>query len=161
MNFSQNKSILVSAGAFVLVFLIALVFFLVEGRTRINGLIFFPEPARRGISGEPRRVYRQKTMEDNVQLLVREMLLGPMDIRHTNIFPQNTRLKSVLVRGSAVYIDFSPEILFLDAHTYLSFDELLAAIRQTVLFNFRKLTDVIITINGQEPGHPSFFPQKG
>ncbi|MCL1817723.1 MAG: GerMN domain-containing protein, partial [Spirochaetaceae bacterium] len=147
-----------SVGAFVLVFLIALVFFLFDGRTRINGVIFFPEPAQTGLSGEPRRIYRQETLEGNVRLLVREMLLGPMDIRHMNIFPPNTRLKSVFVRGAAVYLDFSPEILFLDTHTRLSFDELLAAVRQTVLFNFRQLADVIITINGQEPGYPSFFP---
>ena len=161
MSFSRRKNIMASAGAFVLVFLVTLVFFLVEGRTRINGVIFFPEPTRKGLSGEPRRFYRQETLEGNVRLLVREMLLGPMDIRHTNIFPPNTSLKSVFVRDGAAYLDFSPDILFLDTHARLSFDELLAAVRQTVLFNYRQFADVIITINGQMPGYPSFFPKEG
>ena len=161
MSLSRNKNILASVGAFFLVFSIAFVFFLLEGRSWINGVIFFPEPAQAGLSGEPRRIHRQETLEGNVRLLVREMLLGPMDIRHINIFPPNTRLRSVFVRGSAAYLDFSPEILFLDSQARLGFDELLAAVRQTVLYNFRQLADVIITINGQEPGHPSFFPGEG
>jgi hypothetical protein len=154
----MNKNILASTGAFFLVFLIALAFFLAEGRTRMYSIIFFPEPAREGVSGEPRRVFRQDTLEGNVRLLVREMLLGPMDIRHTNIFPPNTRLRSVFVRGGSAYLDFSPEIIFLDNKTRLSFDELLAAVRRTVLFNFRQLSAVVITVNGQVPGAGSYFP---
>jgi hypothetical protein len=158
---SVNKNIFASTGAFFLIFLAALVFFLGEGRTRINSIIFFPEPAQEGITGEPRRIYRQDTLEGNVRLLVREMLLGPMDIRHTNIFPPNTRLRSVFVRGGAAYLDFSPEIIFLDSQTRLSFDELLSAVRRTVLFNFRQLSGVIITVNGQIPGAGPYFPQGG
>jgi hypothetical protein len=156
---SANKNIFASLGAFFLVFLAALVFFMKEGRTHINGMIFFPEPAQEGITGEPRRIYRQDSLEGNVRLLVREMLLGPMDIRHTNIFPPNTRLQSVFVRHGAAYLDFSPEIIFLDSQTRLSFDELLSAVRRTVLFNFRQLSDVIITVNGQMPGVASYFPR--
>ena len=159
MSLSQNKNVLVSLGAFVMVFFIALAFFFIgDGRDRINGLIFFPEPARKGLSGEPRRIYRQETLEGNVRLLINEMLLGPMNIRHTSIFPMNTRLKSVLIREGVAYVDFTPDLLFPGAGARLSFDELLAAVRQTVLYNFRQLADVIITINGQEPGYASFIP---
>jgi hypothetical protein len=152
---------MVSSGAFFLVFLTALIFFLGEGRSRINCIIFFPEPTREGLTGEPRRIYRQKTPEENVRLLVREMILGPMDIRHTNMFPQNTRLRSVFVRNQTAYLDFSPEIIFLDSQMRLSFDELVAAIRRTVLFNFRQLSGVVVTVDGQIPGVVSFFPGDG
>jgi hypothetical protein len=152
---------LISSGAFCLLFLAALVFFLAEGRSRINCIIFFPESAQEGLTGEPRRIYRQDSPEKNVGLLVREMMLGPMDIRHTNVFPQGARLRSVFVRGTVAYLDFSPEILFLDNQMRLSFDELLAAIRRTVLFNFRDLADVVVTVNGQLPGTASFLPGGG
>ena len=158
MSLSVNKNILASVGAFFLVFLIALAVFLVEGRTRINSIIFFPEPTLSGLTGEPRRLYRQNTLEENVRLLVREMILGPMDIRHTKIFPPNTRIRSVFVRGDAVYLDFSPDIIFLDSQMRLSFDELVSAIRHTVLYNFRALSDVIITVDGQVPGAASYLP---
>ncbi|MDR3201108.1 MAG: GerMN domain-containing protein [Spirochaetales bacterium] len=131
-----------------------------EGRSRINGLIFFPEPALKGISGEPRRMYRRDTLEENIRLLVREMILGPMDIRHTNMFPPNTRVRSVFVRNDTAYLDFSPEIIFLDSQMRLSFDELISAVQRTVLFNFRQLSGVVVTVNGQIPGVASFFPQE-
>jgi hypothetical protein len=153
-----QKNILVSAGAFFLLFLIALIFFLKDGRSLINCIIFFPEPAYSGVTGEPRRIYRQETPEKNLLFLVREMVLGPMDIRHTNIFPRNTRIRSVFVRGGTAYLDFSPDIIFTGGEVKMSFDELLAAIRKTVLFNFRQLSDVIITVDGQLPGVASHFP---
>ncbi|MDR1626021.1 MAG: GerMN domain-containing protein [Spirochaetia bacterium] len=151
-----QKNILASSGAFFLLFFGALAFFLWEGRARINCLIFFPESAQEGLTGEPRRIHRQDSPERNVELLVREMMLGPMDIRHTNVFPQGTRLRSVFVRDAAAYLDFSPEILFPDNQIRLSFEELMAAIRRTVLFNFRELSGVVVTVNGQLPGTPSF-----
>jgi hypothetical protein len=153
-----QKNTFVSAGAFFLLFLISLIFFLKDGRTLINCIIFFPEPAYGDVTGEPRRVYRQETLEKNVLFLVREMVLGPMDIRHTNMFPRNTRIRSVFVRGAAAYLDFSPDIIFLGSEVKMSFDELLAAIRKTVLFNFRQLSDVIITVEGQLPGAAPYFP---
>jgi hypothetical protein len=156
-----QKNILVSAGAFFLLFLAAMIFFFIEGRAWINCIIFFPESAREGVTGEPRRIQRRDALEKNVELLVREMILGPMDIRHSNMFPHNTRLRSVFVRDEAAWLDFSPEILFLDSHIRLSFDELLAAVRRTVLFNFRELSSVVITIDGQLPGYPSFLPGEG
>ena len=160
--FSNNqKNVFVSVGAFVLIFLISGIFFLAEGRKHINCTIFFPEPAQKGITGEPRRIYRQKTLEKNVLYLAREMTLGPMDIRHANMFPPNTRVRSVFVRNNVAYLDFSSEIIFFDSQMRLSFDELLSAIRQTVLFNFRQLSDVMITIDGQVPGVTCYFPVSG
>jgi hypothetical protein len=138
-----------------------MIFFLIEGHTRINYIIFFPESARAEITGEPRRMYRQDTLEKNVELLVREIILGPMDIRHTNIFPPNTRIRSVFVRNGIAALDFSPEIIFLGSQMRLSFDELVAAVRQTVLFNFRQLSGVVVTVDGQVPGVVSFLPQEG
>jgi hypothetical protein len=156
-----QKNILVSCGAFFLLFLAAMIFFFNEGRTRINCIIFFPQSAREGLTGEPRRIYRQGSAEENVGLLVREMILGPMDIRNTNMFPQNTRLRSVFVRDAVAYLDFSPEIIFFDNRTRLSFDELLAAVHRTVLFNFRELSSLVITIDGQIPGTVSFLRNGG
>ena len=161
MSLSANKNILVSAGAFCLAFLIALTIFLVEGRTQISSIIFFPEPTLEGVTGEPRRIYRQETLAGNVRLLIREMLLGPMDIRHTNMFPPNTRIRSVFIRGDTAYLDFSPDIIFLDSQMRLSFDELVSAIRHTVLFNFRQLSEVVITVGGQVPGAVSYLPTEG
>jgi len=158
---SVRKNILVSAGAFFLVFLVSFVVFLIEGRSRMNSIIFFPEPVLEGVTGEPRRLPRQKTPEGNARLLINEMILGPMDIRHTNIFPHNTRLRSVFIRHETAYLDFSPDIIFLDSKMRLSFDELVSAIRQTVLFNFRQLSHVVITVNGQIPGVASYLPPGG
>jgi hypothetical protein len=158
---SAQKNILVSSGAFFLLFLTALVFFFIEGRARINCIIFFPESAQTGVTGEPRRIYRQDTLEKNVGLLVREMILGPMDIRHINMFPRDTRLSSVFVRNGIAYLDFSPEILFSDNQIRLSFDGLVDAVRRTVLFNFRQLSGVVITLDGQLPGVAPFFSGRG
>jgi hypothetical protein len=157
-DLNVQKNILVSAGIFFLVFLTALFLFLKDGRSPINCVIFFPEPAYKGVTGEPRRIYRQESLEKNVLFLVREMVLGPMDIRHTNMFPRNTRIRSVFVRQGAAYLDFSPDIIFVGNEVKMSFDELISAIRQTVLFNFRQLSDVIITVDGQMPGVESYFP---
>jgi hypothetical protein len=76
------------------------------------------------------------------------------------MFPPNTRVRSVFVRNDTAYLDFSPEIIFLDSQMRLSFDELISAVQRTVLFNFRQLSGVVVTVNGQIPGVASFFPQE-
>lgn len=152
-----KKIAVASAAVFFGFFLTAVGFYIADGYTKNKHLIFFPEPARHNVTGETRIIHRQSSMEDDVLLLVKEIVLGPMDIRHTGVLPKNTKVRSVMVRDRTAYLDFSFDVLFLAEEVNMSFDESLSAVRKTILFNFRKLEDVIITIDGQIPGVPSFL----
>jgi hypothetical protein len=157
---AEQKKKTLAAGAFLAVFLIALTAYLIGGRERMHCVIFFPETAAEELSGEPRSIYRQDTLSANIQALVNEMVLGPMDIRHANMFPRTTRVRSVFVRDGAAYIDFSEEVIFLGSENKTSFEELMSAVNRTVLFNFHTISRIVITIGGQEPGSPPYRPKK-
>ena len=90
--------------------------------------------------------------------MVEELILGPAQITHGRLLPRETEIQAVVLDEKSVYLDLSPDMMFGGEDVRLSVQEGLAGIRDTLLYNFRWLEQVTLTIGGQEPDVPAFLP---
>lgn len=119
--------------------------------------LFFPGATTAELSGERRLVPRSSEPHKEIRLVVEEMILGPADIRHGRLLPRETRIASLALAGETVYVDLSPEMIFGEEEVRVNVPQGLNGIEQTLLYNFRWLETVVLTIGGQEPFEPAYF----
>jgi hypothetical protein len=124
-------------------------------------MLFFPEHITGNLSGEVRTVIRNSSLEETLGALVREIVLGPMSVKHARVFPSATKIRSVVLRDHRVYLDFSSDILFLGDDVKISFEESVRAVERAVRYNYPGLTGIVVTIEGRIPGSPPFLPNEG
>ncbi len=141
---------LVWTGAFVIVLIISLVFFLISSGSKVRRVLFFPNISNHELSGEVRYVPRQRGREGEIGMFVKEQFLGPTDIHHANLVPRNTTLTTILVRGNTLYLDISSDMILSSREVPLSFSEIMSTLRFAIAYNFHGLKDIIITIDGQQ-----------
>ena len=150
MSFLRDKRALVAAGL-VVVLCASVALFLVDGADRRRRVLFFPSVTSGKLIGEQRYLPAQRSAEREVELVVRELLLGPSTLAATRIVPRGTRATSVLVRDRTAYVNFSDEMLFPDASVKTSLGQMLQGVANTLYFNFPWLRDVKLFIRGQIP----------
>ncbi len=151
------RTIKILFGLLLLLLIVSLVSFLADsGRPQRRILFFNSRDQLTEISGEVRFLPRQTSLREEVEILVRELCLGPRDIDYRRAVPGDTRLSSLDLREQTLYLDFEPEILFTEEEISLSYAEMFALIRKNVKFNFRFIEEIIITVDGQMPFSPYF-----
>jgi hypothetical protein len=141
-------------------FLIALAFYLIWPPETQARTLFFPGTTDTRLSGERRLVPRVRAGERKVYLVVEELVLGPIEIKHGRLLPRSTEVNFVAISGTTAYIDVSTDILFPGAEVRVDVTTSIAGIRDSVLYNFRWLDEVEVTIGGQVPFEPAFFLQE-
>lgn len=140
--------------------LIALGFFLIWPPERETHTLFFPGTTSAELSGERRLLPRARDRSHKVRLVVEELILGPAEIRHGRLLPRATRIRSIAFAEDTVYVDLSPQIMFGEEEVRVDVATGLAGIEQTLLYNFRWLENVTLTIGGQVPFQPAFLPME-
>lgn len=155
----KKKSSLIPAVALTLVFCISLLLFLISGNKYDRRVLFFPDDMSRIVRGETRYLPVYKSENQNITLLVKELLLGPEYIRYNASVPDNTRLNTLILAGDKLYLDFSIDIAVMDSDSFLHFDEIINLIKKTVMFNFKHIRTVNITVDGQVP-FSSFYEER-
>ncbi|HOV62271.1 MAG TPA: GerMN domain-containing protein [Spirochaetia bacterium] len=147
-----KRPFFVGLGVFCGLFLVSLVFYLVIAYGSVERVLFFPRENSSTLAGELRVVPDKRGKEEDIRILISELLLGPAKLDLSRVVPRGTRLNSVLLRKGVLYVDFSNDIFLGRKESELSFDEMLAAVRKTILFNFKRIKSIIISIEGQIPG---------
>ena len=85
---------------FFVMLLISIFFFMFRENNDVNRVIFFPEVTfaseidEKIYSVEKRVLPYMSSLEENVELYVNELILGPIRPDHAEIIPKNTRLLS-------------------------------------------------------------------
>lgn len=151
MTFAWNRKSTVFAGMMVFIFLFSLAFFLIFADNKQEVVLFFPNDSNHQLTGEMRVVPKKSTVEGNLREVVNGLILGPEKLRHNRALAKSTMIRSLLVRGGLLYLDFSPGILFPEGDTSTGFSESLDAIRRSIRFNFPGIKKIIITVNGELP----------
>jgi len=113
-------------------------------------VLFFPTVSSARLAGEERLVPLKKG-EDAVRILLAEIILGPVLPNHIRILPKKTRVTSLLWRKDSVYVNFSNHILNTDGEINYSYEEILFAAGNSILFNFPRIKHLYIFIDGQIP----------
>ena len=135
---------------------IAVGFFLIWPPDREARTLFFPGTTDATLSGERRLVPRSSDQSRELYLVVQELILGPAEIRHGRLLPRDTRISSLAMVDQTAYVDLSPEMMFGEDEVRIDVAEGLSGVQATLLYNFRWLERVVLTIGGQEPFAPSF-----
>jgi len=151
LTFAWNKRSTIFGSALLFVFLLSLALYLILADSKQEVVLFFPNDTNHQLTGEMRVVPRKATIEENLTELVNGLILGPETLRHDRALAKSTAIRSLLVRGSLVYLDFSPGILFPEGTTSTGFIESLDAVRKSIRFNFPEIKKIIITVNGELP----------
>lgn len=113
-------------------------------------VLFFPTVSSARLVGEERLVPLKKG-EAAIRILLDEIILGPVLPDHVRILPKETRITSLLWRRDSVYVNFSNHILLTRGEINYSYEEILHAIGNSILFNFPGVKRLYIFIDGQIP----------
>ncbi|MBI9098974.1 MAG: GerMN domain-containing protein [Spirochaetaceae bacterium] len=146
----------IPVAALIAVFLLSLILFLFNGNKYERRVLFFPDDMNREIKGETRYLPVYESETENITLVVKELLLGPEYILYDNAVPRKTRLNTLILKGDKLYLDFSIDIAVTDSDSFLHFDDIMNLIKKTVMFNFKHIHTVNITVDGQIP-ESSFY----
>ncbi len=147
----SKKSFWFTGAALIVVFSISLLVFLFNGNKYERRVLFFPNDMSRVIKGETRYLPEYDSLEKNITLVVKELLLGPEYILYGKAAPAKTKLNKLILNGAELYLDFSVDIALIDSESLLHFDDIIKLIKKTVMFNFKHIRTVNITVDGQIP----------
>ena len=123
-----------------------------------SALLFFPEVPHQGaapaglmLRDEVRYVpYRSRTSAA-VRMLVEETILGPADHRTHRLLPREAEVISAHVAGEVIYVNLSHHAWLAATPVPSTGAERIQALHDTIRFNFPRLREVRILIEGQEP----------
>ena len=113
--------------------------------------LFFVEPVSKAVVMEHRLIAEKHDLELNVELLIKDELLGPSLLVRDSVFPKGTRLNHILFRDDILYADLSIEAMFPSAHSGLNFKDSIQILEKTISFNFPKIENIVVTIDGSIP----------
>ena len=127
------------------------------GAPDVKGRVFF-FPANTGskISVERRAIPAGETEADNLRTFIEELFLGPETLELTYLVPRGTRVRNVAVVNRTAYIDFDYRILDADQELPLGFDEAIENLQYNILYNFKRLDEVVFTIEGRQVHSPYY-----
>jgi len=138
--------------------LIAVLFYLVFSPERVARTLFFPGTTESSLSGERRLLPRAVNDQRAMHLVTEEILLGPTRIDHSRVLPRQSRVDSFILADQTAFVDLSADAMLASTEVHIDIQTGIAAVRDTLLFNFRSLDEVIVTIDGNVPFAPSYRP---
>jgi hypothetical protein len=140
------------------IMLVSLLFYLLYPGKKANRILFFPKVSYTSadkspvLKNESRTLPQLATTEENIRLFVQELLLGPVHPELAGFCPAGTKLVSLFLKGSNLYLDLSAELLeTAGVKQPLTIQDKLALLKKNILFNFHNVKDIHIFLNGQIP----------
>ena len=148
-------------GAILLVSMcVSMVLFFAVGNNRAYRTLFFPSADREasviGLAGERRRVPAHRMLQDNVDQLVQELILGPSDPALRPLLGPGTRLIAVVAAGRDLYVNLTADLVLSPGS--LPPEEQIQALASNLEYNFPRIRRTYVLIDGQPP---DFSPMTG
>jgi hypothetical protein len=138
----------------LIIFVLSLVFYLLFPPSRTEQVLFFPEAITGNIKNEKRFVPRYDSLDESIETLIYELMLGPINVELDALFNSDADINSLLITDDKLYIDFDSSLILNHFDSTLSLKETFNVFKKSIYFNFRNLGNITITISGQMP----FFP---
>jgi hypothetical protein len=151
LNFDNKTVRLVFGALFLFLIVVSLSFYFLSKPWGAR-VLFFPEGTGGQLVGERRFLPPRRGLTANVELYVKELILGPADPLMARVVPRDVTLQSVLSRQGEVYVSLSKEIVDLSPDAALSFDQAMQTIANGVLYNFPHVKRLYLLVEGQLPG---------
>lgn len=148
MNLKLEKRTIILISILIFLLITSLLTFFIADNNLVKRVLFFPD--KDVVRGEMRRLPRQSSLENDIELLVNEMILGPYSIDHTRIIPETTRLQNLLLRDkSLLFIDFSADFIVAENKLNMVPLEMIELIKRNLKYNFPVLEKITISVDGQ------------
>ncbi len=148
MNLKLEKRTLILISIMIFLLLISITLYFFVDNNLVRRVLFFP--GRDNYSAEMRRVPRQNSLENDIELFINELILGPYNIDHLRAIPENTKLQNVLLRNSSLlYIDFSADLVVSETKLNIVQSDIIELIRKNLNYNFPILEKIILSVDGQ------------
>lgn len=148
----SQRILLWTASLFGLSFLSSLaLYFLVPGALT-RTILKFPAEISKELTAEVRYLPFNSDREHNVELMVREILLGPARHDHLRLFSRQGEVRSVLVRDGKIYIDLAKQTFNPDPDVIYSPVTALKVLKATLMDNFAGVSHVFISVGGEPTG---------
>ncbi|MCF7915905.1 MAG: GerMN domain-containing protein [Spirochaetaceae bacterium] len=146
-----DRITIILVGVLAVSLTVSLLLFLINGTDKHRQVLFFPEYRSSECSGEQRLLPTKPTTEQEIELLVKEILLGPFDVNSAAVLPQESSLQTLMLRENRLFIDFSIHVISQESKSRLSFGEALDCVRKTITFNYPQIEKIVFTVNGEQP----------
>ncbi len=146
-----DRITIILLGVLALSLIISLLLFLLHGTDMHKQVLFFPEYRTSECAGEERLLPTKPTTEKEIELLVKEILLGPFNVNYVPVLPKATSIRSIMLRGGELYIDFSVDVIFQESDSRLSFEESVNCVKKSITFNYPHIDRIVVTVNGEQP----------
>ncbi len=118
-------------------------------------VLFFPELSGTGgplrLMGKVRYLPYRADAGADLRLLVEETILGPADHRAHRLLPRAVEVISAHVHAGTAYLNLSRHVWFAPTPIPSSGGERMQALAAAIRFNFPRLREVRMLIEGQEP----------
>ncbi|RKX78973.1 MAG: hypothetical protein DRP87_04785 [Spirochaetes bacterium] len=145
------SNLIIWPSLFLIVLAGSLIIYFGQANLRVERTLFFPIELTGKLNGEMRRLPLRKGKEENIELFIEELILGPRKIENARLLPEETDIRYLLLRGDKLFIDFDSDILFREEQVSLSLKEIIDILKKTLKFNFNFIKEIHITIMGQLP----------
>lgn len=146
---TSDRTVLGALGALAFLFLLSLALYLFVPGSLVRTVLRFPDEVSKSLTPEVRSLPFTWDREHNIELTVREILLGPARHNHLRLFSREAGLRSVLVRDSKVYIDLSKESFLPDPDVIYSSQVAIDVLKATLMDNFVGVAHVMVSVGGE------------
>lgn len=133
---------------------LSLLVFFIWGNGRVKRVLFFPLEISGRLVSEERMLANHHNLEADLRELVDEEILGPERHDAALLIPRELTVRSLFVRSRVLYLDLSADFVTAGPDYPLRGKEALDAMRRSINFNFPRVREVAVTIDGQEPRFP-------
>ncbi|MBN2049972.1 MAG: GerMN domain-containing protein [Spirochaetales bacterium] len=128
---------------------VSVLLYLFVGNGQVKRVLFFPDDTVTRTVGETRMLPKVKGDEENIEVLLKELILGPVDLSLRPLLPKHTKVRTCMLRKKTLYVDFSPELIVGKEKISLSVDEALAGVERSLRFNFPRIEEILFFIDGE------------
>lgn len=149
---TSDRTLLGASAALVFLFLLSLGLYVFLPGKLVRTVLQFPDEISKVLTPEVRSLPFTWDEEHNIELTVREILLGPARHVHLRLFSREAGLNAVLVRAGKVYIDLSEEAFLPDHDVIYSPQVALEVLKATLMDNFAGVSQVMISVGGEPAG---------
>ncbi|MDA3950505.1 MAG: GerMN domain-containing protein [Spirochaeta sp.] len=160
-NLELNKVGVFATIAGGVLFVITAVLYVVLPTQQIDRYnLAFPDTAGGDVHHEWRNLPDRTGIAAQSQLLVEEMMLGPVALGAVPFISEDTELNSVIFADAEniVYLDFSPDLIVGSLADDTPFVDVVELLTRNLTHNIRGIESIVITISGQLPDVPRFDP---
>ncbi len=154
MSTFRNRILIAAAIVFGLSLVGSVVIYAGRSARFVEVVAWFPGIFDENLAPERRVVPRRRNAEEQAEVLIQELLLGPVSFDRGQLVPEGSRVNAVLVRNGALYVSLSEVVVALADSGDLPLEQVIEAIERTIRSNLTGIDTVEITVGGNNP----FFP---